>query len=411
MNNIPDYSDIPNIPNIPVIPDDPGARGDMASAAARRIAGAIAGAARVAAPIVVAIVIIAAAVFAGASVARLAMTIGLPLPMVILTPISTVGVVVAMVALLMLSDHAPVRAVAIITLLFWLPLLVMLVGLDVTLTSPPIGYDAAGQPIYVVTIPDAVINVARVGAGFLPGLVLLPAVTTIVAWRREGESDLLAELGHYASNALKAILLVSTWAAGVYFGVSRGMPPEIAFFASAILELSFLLALTRVLCRAEPLPLHTMAMIAFGGAIGIVALETMSAATGIKALPGLDRVGEAMYPLMPSAGLAYIVLSSIRWGEGVGGGRSIADAIADRIYSIRSGLSRIALAIRGVREQPQLKAPRGAMTIAASEADIEADIGEDDEAADVPGIQPFDEMGDGDEKEETPRPKRRRRGQ
>jgi len=377
-------------------------KSDTANLMARRIAGAIAGVARIVAPIVVALVIIAAAVFAGASVARLATTIGLPLPMVILTPVSTVGVVVAMVALLMLSDHAPVRAVSVITLLFWLPLLIMLIGLDVTLTSPPIGYDAQGQPIYVVTVPDAIINIARVGAGFLPGLVLLPAVATIIAWRRESDGDLLAELGHYASNALKAILLVSTWAAGVYFGATRGMPPEIAFFASAILELSFLLALTRVLYHASPLALHTMAMIAFGAAIGVVALETMSSATGIKSIPGLDRVGEAMYPLMPSAGLAYVVLSSVRWGEG----RGAADAIAEGIYRIRVGISKIGAALRGADPSgPALPPPSGAVMMADDMPDQLGDLGDSsDDALVAP-----ESLSDKDE--EQTRPKRRRRGQ
>jgi len=128
-----------------------------------------------------------------------------------------------------------------------------------------------------------------------------------VASRRADSGDLRGELGHYLSGAQKLVLLTATAGASVAFGLSRGMPAEVAAFTAIVLEVSFLLALA----RAGQHPLHSWALAAFGGVLALVSVETLSVLSGLSRLPALAAAGETLYLLTPAAGLAYIVLAQL----------------------------------------------------------------------------------------------------
>jgi len=153
----------------------------------------------------------------------------------------------------------------------------------------------------------ALAQIGQTIATLLGGLALLPAVTLAVASRRADSGDLRAELAHYLSGAQKLVLLTATAGASVAFGLSRGMPAEVAAFIAVVLEVSFLLALA----RAGQHRLHSVALAAFGAVLALVSVETISTLASLRTLAALATVGETAYLLTPAAGLAYIVASQL----------------------------------------------------------------------------------------------------
>jgi len=197
-----------------------------------------------------------------------------------------------LLAVAMLGQHTPTRALSLIYLVAWLPLTLALSAAEAALASGLAALPALAQ-------------VGQTIATLLGGLALLPAVTLAVASRRADSGDLRGELGHYLSGAQKLVLLTATAGASVAFGIARGMPAEVAAFTAIVLEVSFLLALA----RAGQHPLHSGALAAFGAVLALVSVETLSTLSGLSRLPWLARIGEALYLLTPAAGLAYIVLA------------------------------------------------------------------------------------------------------
>jgi len=153
----------------------------------------------------------------------------------------------------------------------------------------------------------ALAQIGQTIATLLGGLALLPAVTLAVASRRADSGDLRAELAHYLSGAQKLVLLTATAGASVAFGLSRGMPAEVAAFIAVVLEVSFLLALA----RAGQHRLHSVALAAFGAVLALVSVETISTLASLRTLAVLANIGEMAYQLTPAAGLAYIVASQL----------------------------------------------------------------------------------------------------
>ena len=262
-------------------------------AAVRRIARHLMHAAYIAAPVLAAIAALLVAANAGATIARLLARLGADPVGQVLGGAATVGVLALLLAVALLGQHTPTRALALIYLVAWLPLTIALSAAEAALASG--------------LATTALASIGQTLATLLAGLALLPAVTLAVASRRADSQDLRAELAHYLSSAQKLVLLTATAGASVAFGVGRGMPAEVAAFIAVVLEVSFLLALA----RAGQHPLHSGALAAFGGVLALVSVETLSVLSGLSRLPALAAAGEMAYLLTPAAGLAYIVASQL----------------------------------------------------------------------------------------------------
>ena len=262
-------------------------------AAGRRIARHLMHAAYIAAPVLAAIAALLVAANAGATIARLLARLGADPVGQVLGGAATVGVLALLLAVALLGQHTPTRALALIYLVAWLPLTIALSAAEAALASG--------------LATTALASIGQTLATLLAGLALLPCCTLAVASRRADSQDLRGELGHYLGNAQKLVLLAATAGASVAFGLSRGMPAEVAAFTAIVLEVSFLLALA----RAGQHPLHSWALAAFGAVLAVVSVETLSVLSGLRTLAALAVIGETAYLLTPAAGLAYIVASQL----------------------------------------------------------------------------------------------------
>jgi len=263
-------------------------------AAGRRIARHLMHAAYLAAPIVAALAALLVTLNAAATIARLMARLGADPIGQVLAGAATVGVLALLLAISLLGAHTPTRALSLIYLVAWLPLTVALSAAEAALASG------------LAALP-ALASIGQTLATSLAGLALLPCCTLAVASRRADSGDLRAELAHYLSGAQKLVLLTATAGASVAFGLSRGMPAEVAAFIAVVLEVSFLLALA----RAGQHPLHSWALAAFGAVLALVSVETISTLANLRTLAALAVIGEMAYQLTPAAGLAYIVASQL----------------------------------------------------------------------------------------------------
>ena len=263
-------------------------------AAGRRIARYLIRIAYIIAPIVAALAALLVTLNAGATIARLLARLGADPIGQALGGAATVGVLALLLAISLLGQHTPTRALALIYLVAWLPLTIALSAAEAALASG-------------LTALPALAQVGQTLATLLAGLALLPCCTLAVASRRADSGDLRGELGHYLSGAQKLVLLTATAGASVAFGVGRGMPVEVAAFVAVVLETSFLLALA----RSREHRLHAWALAAFGSVLALVSVETLSVLSGLSRLPALAAAGETLYLLTPAAGLAYIVASQL----------------------------------------------------------------------------------------------------
>jgi len=262
-------------------------------AAGRRIARHLMHAAYIAAPVLAAIAALLVTLNAAATIARLLARLGADPAGQILGGAATVGVLALLLAVALLGQHTPTRALSLIYLVAWLPLTVALSAAEAALASG-VSFGALAQ-------------IGQTIATLLAGLALLPAVTLAVASRRADSQNLRGELAHYLASTQKLVLLAATAGASVAFGLARGMPVEVAAFIAIVLETSFLLALA----RAHEHRLHAWALAAFGGVLAVVSVETLSVLSGLRTLAALATIGEMAYLLTPAAGLAYIVASQL----------------------------------------------------------------------------------------------------
>ena len=197
--------------------------------------------------------------------------------------------------ILTLSRSANMRALAIVYAIAWLPLVLALVGFEAALSSE------------LVFVPDFLTAAGRTIAALLAGLALLPAITIAIASARADGGDVRAALAYYTGNALKLVLLVATSGANLAFGLARGVPLEVSLFVAVVLETGLILSLL----RAHEHHLHAGALVVFGSAVGLVAVETLSVLSGLSRLPWLASIGEALYLLTPALAIAYIVASQL----------------------------------------------------------------------------------------------------
>ena len=263
-------------------------------AAGRRIARHLIRIAYTIAPIIAALAALLVTLNAAATIARLLARLGADPVGQVLGGAATVGVLALLLAVALLGQHTPTRALSLIYLVAWLPLTVALSAAEAALASG------------LAALP-ALASIGQTLATSLAGLALLPCCTLAVASRRADSGDLRGELGHYLSGAQKLVLLTATAGASVAFGVGRGMQVEVAAFVAVVLETSFLLALA----RSREHRLHAWALAAFGGVLALTSIETISTLANLRTLAALATIGEMAYLLTPAAGLAYIVLAQL----------------------------------------------------------------------------------------------------
>jgi len=262
-------------------------------AAGRRIARHLIRIAYTIAPIIAALAALLVTLNAAATIARLLARLGADPVGQVLGGAATVGVLALLLAISLLGQHTPTRALSLIYLVAWLPLTLALSAAEAALASG--------------LATTALASIGQTLATSLAGLALLPCCTLAVASRRADSGDLRAELAHYLSGAQKLVLLTATAGASVAFGLSRGMPAEVAAFIAVVLEVSFLLALA----RAGQHRLHSVALAAFGAVLALVSVETISTLASLRTLAVLANIGEMAYQLTPAAALAYIVASQL----------------------------------------------------------------------------------------------------
>lgn len=344
---------------------------------ALRIAAVIASVSMAFAPAVAAAVAFGVAVFAWSQVHSLFARLGASPLERVLAGAASVGMLAVCVGLLVLARANRLRALALMFGTAWVPLVVSLVALESSLR--------AGS---IFTVPDALTSAGGIIAGILAALALVPLVAFLVAARHKDDADERGALAYYLSNTLKAVLLAATASANAYFGIAQGVNPFVALFVAVVLECAFLVALT----RAREGGLHVAAMVAFGAALAVVAVETLSVLSGLAALPGLAEAGKQLYLLTPAAGIAYIVLAALtdrHNGDRRGGEVIEAEPVrierpsalrrlADRVRTVRDDWAEVRAALAG-GEHEQL--PAASVTVArdvpaVDEADDGADAGE-----------------------------------
>ncbi len=247
------------------------------------------------APVLIGIVAIAVAINASVSVARLFGRMGADWLSQTLASGASVGLLLALMALLNLANKPQVRALALVFTTAWLPIVTALVALEAALSST------------LVAVPAALQEAGRALAALLGGLALVPCVSIVVAARATQNESEIESLARYVGLTSKAVLLIATSAATLAFGLRRSVPLEVALFVCVVLESAFLYALL----RSRHHRVHAVALVICALVLALVAVETLSTLSGLSSLPELARIGEALYLLTPAAGLTYVVAARL----------------------------------------------------------------------------------------------------
>lgn len=317
-----------------------------------RIAALLAAAAMVIAPVLTAAAALAVAWFAGAAVYSLFERLGASPVERILAAAASVGMLAAFVGVLVLARSNRLRASALIYALAWLPMVVALVGLESAFRAALLTTNE--EAAAMVVVPQAITTAGGVLAALLAGLALIPLVNLAVAARRSDDPDERESLGYYIGNALKLVILTATAGANVAFGLRQNVPLEVTIFVAVVLETAFVLALI----RARAGRLHKLALVVFGGAVSLVAVETLSVLSGLVTLPMLAEIGKALYLLTPAAGIAYIVLGALseRDAPATNEARPVLRRLSGRIRHLRDDLADLRAALDGRAAEPALPA-------------------------------------------------------
>lgn len=341
---------------------------------ARRLSEQLAAAARIVAPAIAALVGLAVIVNAGLAVMRLFARVGLDTPTQALAAVASVGVLVALVGVLELARNPAVRGLALLYVMAWAPLVLLIVGLEAALASD------------LFSVPLALLQAGRVAAALLAALALLPAITLSVASRRQEARTVREAIAHYTGNVLKLVLLVATSAANLAFGLARGVPLEVSIFVAVVLETAFVLALL----RAPDQSLHAGALVIFGAAIALVAVETISALTRLATLPGLAQIGEALYLLAPALAISYIVLTALVERRGRASTRPAASRVLRRVAGEVQIVREDLAALRGAWRQTGDRLPASAQN-----TELTGDVLPNPAAAGMNGSARMASPGDG----------------
>lgn len=288
----------------------------------------------------------------------------------VLAVLSSVGVCVVTLLVVLATRHAPVRGLGSIILIAWTLIVLVLVGLNSALRGG------------LLAVPDDIANVGQVAAALLAALALIPVITIPLAMNdRSHYASAAAAAGKYVGFMAKGAGIGASAIATTYFGISRGINPFLAVFCGVVLESCFLWAYLKLIDAKEQQDqfdvwMWAASVILFGLFIAAVSIETLSHLGGI-AVPIVSMFGDVGASLYVSAvGLSvlltitvHVLTSLIHMRDEDGDGHISADEV--RI---------------GRPEQPALAMANEGTNAPALEAGIAEDVPVDDVGGTAPGV-------------------------
>lgn len=283
---------------------------------------------------------------------------------------ASVGVVLGTLLIALTTGKNSVRGLAGLFLFVWLIVTLALVSLE------------AASRGGILAVPDSLSSIGRVMAALLAAIALVPAISIpLVARMPDHYPSAAAAIGGYVGFVAKGVAVAASIFASAYFGLSRGMPVEVAILCGFVIESCFLwayLSLIKATQRRDrfDMALWALAVVTFGAFIALISIETISTLAKIQVafLRPFADAGATLFTSAVGLGVVLTVLVHVltslinspaprRAGDQVIDveGRPLARRIAGRIRGARSGWAEIQDAIR----QPALLAPpRPAQTFA-----------------------------------------------
>lgn len=218
---------------------------------------------------------------------------------------ASVGVVFGVMMIALMSDKHNVRGLAGLYLFVWLILALCLVSLEAA---------ARGG---LLAVPESFASIGRVIAAVLAAIALVPAITIpLVARQTDAYASSAAAIGSYVGFVAKGVAIAASVFASAYFGLSRGMPVEVAVLCGFLLESCFLwsyFSLIRAFQNRDvfDMVMWAMATALYGCFIALVSIETISTLAHIE-VPLLRPFADAGATLFASAvGLAIILTITV----------------------------------------------------------------------------------------------------
>ena len=295
-----------------------------------------------------------------------------------LAVLASVGIVFGTLLIALASEKHSVRGLAGLCLFVWLLLTLSLVALEAA---------ARGG---ILAVPESLASIGQVIAALLAALALVPAITIPLVARQPDEyTSSAAAVSHYIGFVAKGVGIAASIFASAFFGLSRGMPVEVAVLCGFLLESCFMwsyfsLTKARQARDAFDMFMWAVAVVLYGAFIALVSIETISTLARIE-VPLLRPFANAGATLFASAvGLAIMltiivhVLTSIisvpmgrKAGAEVidGNSRTLSRRMADRILGARRGWGEVRSAWSG--DPNQLTEPRQAQApVLAKEVEV-----------------------------------------
>lgn len=314
--------------------------------------------------------IILAAIVATASIAYAAYAVGHLFSVYIkieawaaaLAVVSSVGMAVGLLLIVVTSDNQNARGLGAILLLAWVLLTLTMVALDSVMRTN----------LFADTTPEALITIGRVTAALLPALALAGVVSMVIALHdKTPHKSAAGASSRYVGFVAKGVGVGASGFASFYFGVSRGIDPVLAVLCGALLESSFLwsyLSLKAARDRGDRFDVRmwSLCTLLFGLFIAAVSVETLSALGKIDVpiVKALGEVGATLY--VSAVGLTVLLTIAVHLltraiddvpGEGQAG-KPFAIRTAESIRATRAGVGEIKAALAGkpANNAPQLPA-------------------------------------------------------
>ena len=326
--------------------------------------------------------IILAAIVATASIAYAAYAVGHLFSVYIkieawaaaLAVVSSVGMAVGLLLIVVTSDNQNARGLGAILLLAWVLLTLTMVALDSVMRTN----------LFANTTPEALITIGRVTAALLPALALAGVVSMVIALHdKTPHKSAAGASSRYVGFVAKGVGVGASGFASFYFGVSRGIDPVLAVLCGALLESSFLwsyLSLKAARDRGDRFDVRmwSLCTLLFGLFIAAVSVETLSALGKIDVpiVKALGEVGATLY--VSAVGLTvlltiavHLLTRAIDDVPGAQAGKPFAIRTAESIRATRAGVGEIKAALAGkpATDAPQL--PAG-ITLADDAPQLEA---------------------------------------
>lgn len=275
-----------------------------------------------------------------------------------LASVASVGVCVVLLGLTVTSHKTTIRGMGGLLLLAWALLVLTLVGLAGVLRGG------------LLSVPQSIAEIGRVVAALLPALALVPAMCIPLAAREDDTPypSAAAAASHYIAFIVKAVAIAASSFAAAFFGLSRGVPVEVAILCGLLLEGAVLwayLALIKSRQRGDrfDVTMWTICLVIFGSFIALVSVETISTLAKIEValLAPLRDAGAVLFTSATGLVVSLTVITHIltkaiddppqTGPASVAVRKPVGRRVAGAIRSTREDLREIGAALRGDRPQ------------------------------------------------------------